>query len=578
MDIQSVSKAARTSLFGNFGTPAEGAAPEGAENAFAALLNLVGVKFNTGSAIGGMESRLMHSNDAAHAAQAEARDDAAKEAPRSLTKAKGTKSDDKDDKVAKDEDDGAAETTQAANDDTANDDTANDAAAADQTQAAVQAAVETTVQLPVAAEVQAGPVVAVVQQVAVAETVSGPVEAAAETVVADAAPEAAAAAMIAQPEKVAEAATAVQETAGPVVAKAKIAAVGPKLAQAAAANVTADDTGAAAETTAEEVSTASAKTIVAKEEGPKETRSAAAVDQSQAMSRQLGDDTKIQVKVQVTGKVAANQAHVDASPYNIYTGYTGTSESSTANGQVGQANATNALVQQAAKSEAQAQVQAAPVILPPQLASQQAPAPMPVARTEAAPIQALESSAPSQSGSGQNNSQNGFASVGGQTQNAQNTAKAEAAQQTATDRLQVTPREIVDQIKVVITRAAKAGLDKVQIQLKPAELGRIDVKLEMSEDHKVRVTVTADNKETLALLQSDSHTLERTLNDAGLRTDSANLHFNLRSEADPREAQNQNQGRSQNGAGGGDAGQEEAAPDYDYAAAARSRGGVDTFA
>ena len=49
-------------------------------------------------------------------------------------------------------------------------------------------------------------------------------------------------------------------------------------------------------------------------------------------------------------------------------------------------------------------------------------------------------------------------------------------------------------------------------------------------------------------------------------------------KSDPREAQNgQGQGRAQNGAGA-DAAQEEATPQYDYAAAAFSRGGVDTFA
>lgn len=565
MDVQPVSKANQTSLFGNFGTPVDGAAPGSAENAFAALLNLVGVKFNTGSAMGGMESKLMHSNDAAHAAQAEARDEAKAE-PRSLVKAKGTKSEDKDTQAAKDEDETTTETATAANDDAATD------AAADQTQAAVQAAVATTVELPVAAAVQAGPVVAVVQQAVVAETVTGPVETVAEAAVTVAAPEVGAAAAVAQPEKVAEAAAVVQQATGPAVTKAKTADTGPKLAQVAAAAVAADTTAATAEAVTEEAVT-NAKTTVAKEEGPKETRSAAAVEQSQAMSRALGDDTKIQVKVHVGGKVAANQAFVDASPYNIYSGYTGATAGSTANGQVGDANATNALVQTAARTAEVAQPQAPVVMLPPQLQSQQAPAPAPVVRSDAAPIQALESaSAP------QNNSQSGFASVGGQTQNSQNSAEAKAAQQTATDRPPVTPREIVDQIKVVITRAAKAGLDKVTIQLKPAELGRIDVKLEMSEDHKVRVTVTADNKETLALLQSDSHTLERTLNDAGLRTDSANLHFNLRSESDPREAQNgQGQNRGQGNANAETA-PEGAAPEFDYAAAARSRGGVDTFA
>src|SRR5262249_7641119 len=132
--------------------------------------------------------------------------------------------------------------------------------------------------------------------------------------------------------------------------------------------------------------------------------------------------------------------------------------------------------------------------------------------------------------------------------------------------------------------ATKAGSDKVTIQLKPVELGRIDVKLEMSEDQKVRVTVTADNKETLALLQGDHKTLERALNDAGLRTDTNNLQFNLRSEADPRTAdQNGGQGRGTHGANGSAQSADASSADqdyigFDYAAAAQARGGVDTFA
>src|SRR5205814_570965 len=118
-----------------------------------------------------------------------------------------------------------------------------------------------------------------------------------------------------------------------------------------------------------------------------------------------------------------------------YTGYTGAAEGSTANGQIGEAAATNALVQTAAKTaEVQPQAPIA-VMLPPQLQSQQAPAPAPVVRSDAAPIQALESA--SGSSTSQNNTQSSFASVGGQAQNAA-TAETKDAQPTATDRPQVT--------------------------------------------------------------------------------------------------------------------------------------------
>ena len=569
MDVQPVSKAQNTSLFGNVNAAPDSANPE---DAFSALLNQVGAKFTTGSALGGMESKLMHSNDAAHVAQADARDEAAQNAPRSLVKAKGTKSEDKDTKAAKQDDDDTATDTTTTTDTSAT----TDAAAADQAQAAVQASVDATAQIPVVAQVQAATVVAAVQQTVAPEAVSGPVETVAETAAVQTQTEVAAATAVVAPEQVVAAAQVVQKAAGPVVQQTKAADTGPKVAQTVTAAVVAEDTTTEVDATAQTAVAVNTKAAAPKETGPKETRSAAAVDQSQAMSRMLGDDNKIKVQVQVGGKVAANQAFTEASPYNIYTGYTGTSAGSTANGQAGQADTTNALVQ-AAKPAAEAQIVAPPIVLPPQLQSQQAPAPVVAARADVAPIQALEST-----GASQNNTQDNAAdSFGGHAQGAGTGAATEtkAASQTATDRPQVTPQQIVDQIKVVITRAAKAGLDKITIQLKPLELGRIDVKLEMSDDHKVSVTVTADTKETLNLLQSDSHTLERTLNDAGLRTDANNLHFNLRSESDPREAQNGGgQNRGQGNANTADAAAQDLDPSFDYAAAAQSRGGVDTFA
>ncbi len=564
MDIQSISKAQKTNLFETVSAPVDNGSPE---SAFSALLNRVGAKFGSSAGLSGLESKLMHSNDAAHAAQADARDDAGQNAPRSLVKAKGTKSDDKDTKAAKEGDSAKTEDTKTATDDSA----ATDAANADQTQAAVQAAVAATVDLPVVAEVQAATVVAVVQQAVAPEAVTGPVETVVEAAAVATEIEVAAAATVVAPEQVTKAATVVQQAAGPAVEQSKAADTGPKLAQTTAATVAADDTATATDITTEVVK-ADAKTAVVKEAGPKETRSAGAVDQSQAMSRMLGDDNKIQVQVHVGGKVAANQAFNVASPYNIYSGYAAADAASTANGQVGQADAGNALVQ-TPKAAPEVQAVAAPIVLPPQLQSQQTQAPTPAARADLnAPIQAVESSNASQ-----NNAQNGLESFSGGAQRSAANAETRSTAQTATERPQVTPQQIVDQIKVVITRAAKSGLDKVTIQLKPAELGRIDVKLEMSEDHKVRVTVTADNKETLALLQSDSPTLERTLNDAGLRTDANNLHFSLRSESDPREAQDGGGQNRSKGNGDTAAAADEIDPAFDYAAAARSRGGIDTF-
>lgn len=84
-----------------------------------------------------------------------------------------------------------------------------------------------------------------------------------------------------------------------------------------------------------------------------------------------------------------------------------------------------------------------------------------------------------------------------------------------------------DQVAVQITKAATDGLDKISIQLKPESLGRIDVQLQVTHDGRVNATIGAHRQDTLDLLQRDSRSLERALNDAGLRADAGSLSFNL---------------------------------------------------
>lgn len=84
-----------------------------------------------------------------------------------------------------------------------------------------------------------------------------------------------------------------------------------------------------------------------------------------------------------------------------------------------------------------------------------------------------------------------------------------------------------DQVAVQITKAAADGLDKISIQLKPENLGRIDVQLQVTHDGRVNATIGAHHQDTLDLLQRDARSLERALNDAGLRADAGSLSFNL---------------------------------------------------
>ena len=84
------------------------------------------------------------------------------------------------------------------------------------------------------------------------------------------------------------------------------------------------------------------------------------------------------------------------------------------------------------------------------------------------------------------------------------------------------------QIAVHIVRAMADGVSRFSVQLQPAELGRVEVKMEIGRDGTVRAIVTADRQETVDQLSRDSRALERALQDAGLKADSQNLHFSLR--------------------------------------------------
>ena len=128
--------------------------------------------------------------------------------------------------------------------------------------------------------------------------------------------------------------------------------------------------------------------------------------------------------------------------------------------------------------------------------------------------------------------------TGGQSfSNALSTAASEAASQSARGAAQAAaqrparPAQTAPptaQIAVHIVRAVGDGISRFNVQLHPAELGRVEVKMEVSTDGAVRAMVTAERQETVDQLQRDSRALERALQEAGLKADSQNLHFSLR--------------------------------------------------
>jgi len=65
------------------------------------------------------------------------------------------------------------------------------------------------------------------------------------------------------------------------------------------------------------------------------------------------------------------------------------------------------------------------------------------------------------------------------------------------------------------------------IRLDPAELGRVDIRLEVSQNNRVHATLTVERGDTLAEMQRSTRDLERALNDAGLELDEDGLNFEL---------------------------------------------------
>lgn len=85
----------------------------------------------------------------------------------------------------------------------------------------------------------------------------------------------------------------------------------------------------------------------------------------------------------------------------------------------------------------------------------------------------------------------------------------------------------IDHVALQLGKAAADGMDRISIQLKPEAMGRIDVQLQVHSDGRIHAAISADRQDTLDLLQRDARSLERALNDAGLRADAGSLSFNL---------------------------------------------------
>lgn len=88
------------------------------------------------------------------------------------------------------------------------------------------------------------------------------------------------------------------------------------------------------------------------------------------------------------------------------------------------------------------------------------------------------------------------------------------------------------QVAQDIIRRFDGGSTTFDLRLDPPELGRVEVRLEVSRDHRVTAVVAADNPQALAELARHARDLEQSLQSAGLMLSDNGLSFDLRQGGD----------------------------------------------
>jgi flagellar hook-length control protein FliK len=97
-------------------------------------------------------------------------------------------------------------------------------------------------------------------------------------------------------------------------------------------------------------------------------------------------------------------------------------------------------------------------------------------------------------------------------------------------------------IAVQIAASVQSGKTRFEMRLDPADLGRIDVRIDVDRNGQVTSHLTVEKPETLSMLQQDAPQLQQALNDAGLKTGNGGLQFSLRDQSSSGQNTPNNQG------------------------------------
>ena len=110
-------------------------------------------------------------------------------------------------------------------------------------------------------------------------------------------------------------------------------------------------------------------------------------------------------------------------------------------------------------------------------------------------------------------------------------------------------------LPVAIGSRALNGVREFTIHLYPAELGKVEVKLEIGDKGDIRANLTVDRVETLQLLQRDAHSLHQALEQAGFKPSENSIEVSLRQDGQQAFSQRQTsdqQGRTPGWSGSSD--------------------------
>ena len=244
--------------------------------------------------------------------------------------------------------------------------------------------------------------------------------------------------------------------------------------------------------------------------------------QAQDLAQKIGDGNRAQVNVNVT-KEAESLVSQTSSSLSPNAALAGDAQSLPLRAQQAMTAANNPGGQAAALNNAAQNQQAA---------NQSAQQAVNSIGAEAKAIGPVASNASAQGGTSGGGEGSSATNAQSGSQEAREAQQSSQTQSSNANRANGQRQAVMDKISVNITRAVNAGLDKINIQLQPESLGKVDVNLELAKDGKITAVIHAENKDTLELLSRDVKELTKALQEAGIQLDESDIEFNLSGQSD----------------------------------------------